>query len=157
MYTARDQKAIQAQSKRRLLCAAAPAAILLALIVWSFVARVQWATVALTIVLGCGALFFDGLLLAPLRAYGRFLQNALHGRTHETRGRFLHLESQSVLREGVAFYPLTITVGDGADRKDDRLFYFDAQKPLPAFTPGEPLVLTSHDNQITAFERPRDD
>lgn len=153
MYTEQDFRDIQAQIKKRLLLLAIPTALLLAGIVVSLVFRIQALTIVLTAVLGCMWIFCYGLLLAPLRAYERHLDDVLHGITRTTTGAFKEMEEQVVDRDGVKYYPMMLNVGSMEDEADDRLFYYDANLPRPDWKPGEMLTVTAHDKALGAWER----
>lgn len=150
MYTENDLNAIASQLRRRLYVMSVPAVLLLAGLVVSLLpsVRLQWLTIALTIALGLLCIMGGGLFIAPLSAYRRHINNALHGRTHQVEVLFKSLKQDPCLKEGVTFYPMMVSEGDLQNEKDDRLFYFDAEKPLPQFEPGDKLLLTYHDKFI---------
>ena len=143
MYTEQDYADICAQIKQRRL--------LLAGVIVSFVFRVRWITTALSLVLGAGIIFCEGLLLSPLRAYRRHLNNVLHGRTRTTTGAFKEMEEVAVDRDGVKYYPMMLSVGNMDDPEDDRLFYYDAQKPIPDWKSGDMLHIVSYDKFVSAY------
>ena len=153
MYTQEDYRKLQAQIHKRFWLMLLPALVLLGLIVWSFVVRIKWLTMGLTIFLGALLIFFNGLFIAPLTAYKRHLEDALMGRTRQIKGAFKEMEEASVLRDGVVYYPMLISVGDPEDPEDDRLFYYDANLNRPAFSQGDMLVITAHDKFVTAWAR----
>ena len=153
MYTEQDYADICAQFKQRRLLLAIPAAVLLAGVIVSFVFRVRWITTALSLVLGAGIIFCEGLLLSPLRAYRRHLNNVLHGRTRTTTGAFKEMEEVAVDRDGVKYYPMMLSVGNMDDPEDDRLFYYDANLPRPDWKCGEMLTVTAHDKALGAWAR----
>ena len=66
---------------------------------------------------------------------------------------FKEMETQIVMRDGVQYYPMMISVGDMEDPEDDRLFYYDAYLPRPDWKPGELLTLTAHDKALGAWTR----
>ena len=80
----------------------------------------------LTILLGAFMIFSYGLLLYPVIAYGRHLDEVLHGRVRQLTGAFKEMEEGAVVRDGVQHYPMTLNVGDMESQEDDRLFYYDA-------------------------------
>lgn len=153
MYTEQDYEDIRNQLKKRWLAVSVPSLMLLAGIVVSFILRVKWVTVVLSVVLGAGFIFFHGMLISPLAAYRNHLNNVLHGKTRSATGAFKEMEEQSVMRDGVRFYPLMISVGDMDDPEDDRLFYYDANLPRPDWKIGETLTLTAHDKALGAWTR----
>lgn len=153
MYTEQDYADICAQVKRRRLLIAIPAAVLLAAVIVSFVFRIRWLTMALSVLLGAGLIFCHGLFVSPVTAYRRHLNDVLHGRTRTTTGAFKEMEDVPVMRDGVKYYPLMLSVGNMDDPEDDRLFYYDANLPLPDWQHGDMLIVTAHDKSLGAWTR----
>lgn len=153
MYTEQDYREIRAQIKKRSLMLAVPAALLLAGVIVSFVFRVKWLTNVLSLMLGAGLIFFYGLLISPLNAYRRHLDEVLHGRVRTATGAFKEMEETPVMRDGVKYYPMLLNVGDMEDPEDDRLFYYDANLPRPDWKIGETITVTAHDKALGAWER----
>ena len=130
-----------------------PALVLLAAVVASFVLRIKWLTIGLSLVLGVFCIFGYGMLLSPVIAYRRHLDEVLHGRVRSTTGAFKEMEAQTVMRDGVKYYPVMISVGDMENPEDDRLFYYDANLPRPDWKTGEMLTVTAHDKSMGAWAR----
>ena len=153
MYTEKDYQANRLQLKHRLTMLGIPALLLLICIIWSFIVRIKWVTILATMVLSVSALFAYGMLLFPIIAYGRHLNDILHGRTHLMTGAFKTLGQDKVLREGVEFYPVILNVGRMDNEEDDRLLYIDANLPRPEWNTGDMLTLTIHDKNIGKWEK----
>ena len=153
MYTEQDYADICGQLKRRRLGLGVPACLLLAAVIVSFIFRIKWLTMALSVLLGAGCIFCYGLLLSPVIAYRKHLDEVLHGRVRSTTGAFKEMETQIVMRDGVKYYPMMISVGDMEDPEDDRLFYYDANLPRPDWKVGEMLTVTAHDKALGAWAR----
>lgn len=153
MYTEQDYADIRGQIRRRAIILGIPALLLLAAVVISFVYRVRWATTLLTIILGAFCIFGYGMLLGPVIAYGRHLDDVLHGRVHTLTGAFKEMEEETVVRDGVRYFPLMLSVGDMEKAEDDRLFYYDANLPRPDWKRGEMITVTSHDKALGAWVR----
>lgn len=153
MYTEQDYADICAQIKQRRILLGIPAALLLAGVIVSFVFRIRWLTMGLSLVLGAGLIFCHGLLLAPLTAYRHHLNDVLHGRTRTTTGAFKEMEEVAVDRDGVKFYPMMLSVGNMDDPEDDRLFYYDANLPRPDWKTGDMITVTAHDKALGAWTR----
>ena len=151
MYTEQDYQDVRRQLHFRALVMGLPALLLLAGVVVSFVFRIRWLTTGLSLLLGAGCIFGCGLFLSPVLAYSRHLDEVLHGRVRSTTGAFKEMEDQTVLRDGVRYYPLLISVGDMQNPEDDRLFYYDANLPRPDWKPGETLTVTAHDKAMGAW------
>ena len=153
MYTEQDYTDICNQLKRRWLALGIPAAVLFVAVIVSFVFRIKWLTIALSVALGAFCIFSYGMLLSPVIAYRRHLDEVLHGKVRSTTGAFKEMESQPVMRDGVKYYPMTISVGDMENPEDDRLFYYDANLPRPDWKTGETLTVTAHDKSMGAWVR----
>ena len=151
MYTEQDYTEIRGQIRRRSFALGVPAVVMLAGVIVSFVFRIKWLTMGLSVLLGAFCIFGYGMLLYPVRAYGRHLDEVLHGRVRSTTGAFKEMEEQAVLREGVRYYPMMISVGDMENPEDDRLFYYDANLPRPDWKVGEMLTVTAHDKALGAW------
>ena len=153
LYTEQDYADIRAQIKGRALALGIPAALLLAGVIVSFVFRIRYLTIGLSLVLGAFCIFGYGLLLSPVIAYGRHLDSVLHGRVRSTTGAFKEMEEQPVTRDGVRYYAMMLSVGDMENPEDDRLFYYDANLPRPDWKMGEMLTVTAHDKALGAWVR----
>ncbi len=153
MYTSDDYQDIRQQKNKRLILFIVPAVLLLAGVVVSFIFRIKYLTMALTVVLGAYCIFCYELLVAPVAAYEKHIADALHGRTRSLTGAFKEIDSASVVRDGVRYYPLLLNVGDMDSPEDDRLFYYDCNLPLPDWKKGDLLTVTAHDKAMTAWER----
>ncbi len=153
MYSEQDFADISRQLKERLIVLGIPAALMLAGIVTSVVFRVQWLTMLLTAAEGFFCLFAYHMLLWPVIAYRSHLNDVLHGRVHTIKGAFKEMEEEAVLREGVLYYPLMLSVGNMDDPEDDRLLYYDANLPRPDWKQGDPLTVTVHDKAVGAWAR----
>ena len=153
MYTEQDFSDIKAQKKKRALLMMIPCILLLAVIIYSLVIRMEALTVGLTIVLGCYFFFVHGLLYMPVNAYYQHMDQVMHGRTRTITGAFKEMNETAVLRDGVYYYPMLLNVGRMEDEEDDRLFYFDANLPRPAWEKGDMLTLTYHDKAVGAWKK----
>lgn len=114
--------------------------------------RPQVWTVLAVIVTGSALIFFDDLMIRPLRAYRRHLDSSLHGRNHEITVIFDHVNHDSSVVDGVVYRDL-IFLGE-ADRHGDRerLFYWDQEVPLPSFAKGQEVTLRYYDRFITGYQ-----
>ena len=122
-------------------------------VIVSFVLRIRWLTIVLSVLLGAFCIFSYGMLLSPVIAYRRHLDEVLHGKVRSTTGVFKEMENQPVMRDGVRYYPMMISVGDMENPEDDRLFYYDANLPRPDWKMGETLTVTAHDKSLGAWVR----
>ncbi len=148
IYTEQDHAAVTRQMKTRWLLLCIPLAVLLALVVYSFIIRVEVVTTACTILIGAVLIAGYDFLIKPLRCYQKHVHNALHGRRRECELPFIALSEDVNVVEGVACRALTCSDIDGKNRPYERLFYFDAQKTFPDVQPGTLLHIVNHDLQV---------
>lgn len=153
MYTDNDLQEIRAQIKRREIGMLIPGVALLAGVVVTLILRMEWATTLCTCLLGGMVIFFYDLLLKPLCCYERHVKGVLQGRTHEIEGMFKGMDGEVSQVEGVAYHSILVQVGDAKNRtgEDDRLFYFDCEKPFPDLTEGDRVKVTYHDREVAAL------
>lgn len=153
LYTTQDLTNIGSQIRRRWLILAVPCAVLLAVLVFSLIQRLEWLTSLCTILIGAALIGGYDLFIKPLVCYSRHLKNALYGRVHEVDLPFVALSEDESLVDGVTCRALTCLDYDGKGRPYDRLFYFDALKPFPDFQNGEMLHVVHHDLMVADVTR----
>ncbi len=156
MYRKEDAEALKRQLRRRTLCWLLPEAALLFGVAWSFVRRIAWLTPLMTSLLGAVILFSLTVCLLPLRRYAAFVSGALAGRSRRSVVTFDSREEAAVLREGVRIYPVHAQ-GGGRAEYQERLFYWDANLPPPAWQAGERLALLTHERFIVGWSRAGED
>ena len=115
MYTQRDIADIKAQTKRQILIWLLPEVLLLGLVVFSFIHRVQWLTAALFALLGCAVLFSQPVYPSLIR-YRKFLEQAVLGKQRRSILAFKSAGDKAAMRDGVAFIPLMLTAGQPRKR-----------------------------------------
>lgn len=153
MYSSQNVKDITSQLQKRKFLLAIPLVLLLAGVVASFLHRVQWLTILLFILCCFVLIFCWGLFLSPLHQYRKFLQSAVHGQNRTMEGYFKRFVDEKSERDGVYFIPLFINISNSGEEEDDRLFYFDANLPLPDWKVGEKLSITSQDKTVISWQR----
>lgn len=160
MYTEEDHRQAEALLKKRMWIATLPAALIAVVgIVLFVIGRMQrsdsmWiATAVLTILAGVYFLFLYGVYARPVRLYRKHVEYMLGGRMRETCGVFKSFAEETSDREGLECHALFINVGDKDDPEDDRLLYYDAQKPRPEIPLGTRVKVLSNDKMIASFQR----
>lgn len=148
MYTQEDYLVIDRQFKKRSGWVLFSVAMLLTGLIVSFVIRIQWLSVLLMVTTGFLAIFLWDLVLSPLNAYRKFLRDLLGGRKREYSGQFQGFEKLTTMRDGVAFYPFLLTIGDAENEKDERLLYWDSNLPLPPWQEGAKLWVSTFDKSV---------
>jgi len=159
MYTQEDWNDINVMLKKRWFATAAPAAVvLIAAIVVFVIGRIHrsdsmWMLTSLLTIIGGGYfLFFYGVSVRPARIYRRHLSFMLNGRKRVTTGVFKAFSEDVSDREGLECHAMLVNIGDKNDPEDDRLFYYDAYKPAPAFELGDRITVESNDKMVSAIK-----
>lgn len=145
IYSETDLNAIKQQKTKRWTLLVIPCVILLAIMVYSLVIRLEWLTSAATILIGVLLIAGYDFAIKPLACYQRHLANCLHGRTRECELPFVSLSENVDMVEGIRCRQLLCSDIDGKGRPYERLFYFDAEKEFPAIQPGEMLRIVHYD------------
>lgn len=153
IYTEADLTAIQQQKKKRWILLLLPCAVLLGVLVYSLVIRLEILTIAATILSGTMLIAGYDFAIKPLSCYQRHLQNCLHGRTRECDLPFVSLSENVDVVDGVRYRQLLCADEDAKGRPYDRLFYFDAEKEFPAAKPGDMMHIIHHDLSVANIYR----
>ncbi len=143
MYSEAELQGLRGQIRRRLIALAAFCAPLLAGVIAGFVLRSQ--VLADVCAVAAGALLIAGLDLSvgPLWKYARHVETMLDGHSKVSEGVYQGMEAAPVLVDGVSFRPLTLTTTDPESGKTfAHLYYYDCEKPLPDWQPGQTLRVT---------------
>lgn len=112
------------------------------------ISRWEW-IIYITSALGVIWLVFSqGMLVTPLKKYESFLDGVLHGRLHTVTGRWAGVSGDISVVDGVRFRAVGLTVTDDKGRDYERLFYWDAEKPLPDCQKGAEVELDFHDKMV---------
>ena len=150
MYTEQDLSAINAQQRKRWLIVGAISLVLLAGIVYSFIARIEPLSSGLTVALCVVLIFGYDMFIKPLHRYAVFLDNALHGRKHTVECVYQGVDPDISMVDGVRYYSMTVLQQEeGEDEPFERFFYWDAELPKPQAHPGDKLLVTYHDRMVT--------
>lgn len=153
MYSQSDIDAIQGQMKKRLALWLIPELLLLIAIIYSYTVRLEWLSALLTALLAIILVFSLTLSILPVKRYRDFLRNAVHGRNREETLVFDSIQPETVSREGVHFYPVTMRADTIKEELDERQFYYDANLPLPDWKQGESITVRSHEKMVTGWQR----
>ncbi|MBQ7848819.1 MAG: hypothetical protein IJ343_03770 [Clostridia bacterium] len=145
VFSEQDLTSLNAQINRRWGLIAIPCVLLLATLIASLIVRIEWITVACTILIGVILIAAGDLAIKPLSCYRRLLRNVLYGRVHEATLPFVAISEDINMVDGVPCRALTCTDYDGKNRPYERLFYFVALKPTPDFREGERVLVRHHD------------
>ncbi len=147
MYTDADLARAEQAKTRRLTLAFSVLFVAVAVLVVGLVLRMQPLATFGTAVFACLFYAVLELLAMPHVRYAKFLRDMREGLSRETDAEFMSMSEAPRMNNGVMFYDFCVRVGPEAE--DERLFYFDADKPLPKYKEGERLHITSYGNFIT--------
>lgn len=148
IYTEADYSTIRKQMTKRWLLLLIPIVVLVIVLVYSLIVRVEWLSSASTIVIGAILIAGYDLAIKPLGCYARHLDNSLHGRTRECDLPFIALSENVDVVDGVRFRQLLCADEDAKGRPYERLFYFDAEKKFPDAKPGDMMHIVHHDLNV---------
>lgn len=159
LYSQADREQATAERTKRMLVVLIPT-ILIALLaiasyIWFRMHRDEsgWIWTALiTIAAGAYFLFFHGVYLHPASLYKRHVDFMLDGNKRETTGALQSVDSTVVYNDGLDCHVVTVNVGDKNDPEDDRSFYLDALKPLPAIPLGTKVRILSNNRMIAGLD-----
>ncbi len=150
MYQEQELQREKDAIRRRCILTVIPCVIMLGVMIWSLTVRMQWLTdVSCVLFLGMIVFFYE-LTIRPVIAYARHMDQMLHGITHDVECRFSSIDPDESLVENVRFRAIHVLCrGENPESEEyDRLFYYDALKPLPEFAPGQMVRVTYHDRQV---------
>ena len=74
-----------------------------------------------------------------------------HRRKRTTTGVYKFFSEDIYDRDGLECHSMLINIGEKNDPEDDRLFYYDAYKPAPAFEMGEKITVISNDKMVSSI------
>lgn len=150
MYTDADLGHVNEQKNRRLVAAFAVLALAICVLIAGLISRI--APLATFGTAGFCCLFYAVLELKamPYVRYARFLRDVDEGLSHAMDAEYVSTSTEPRMNNGVLFYDFFVRVGP--EDEDERLFYFDADKPLPSIQPGQALHITSFGNYVTGLE-----
>lgn len=125
----------------------------LAALILSLIARVQWATVLLTVLWGGLMIFLWNMKISPVRAYRRHLGELARGLHRTAEGVVVSFSPEGTYKDGVFFSTLIINGDARMEAEGERLFYVDRCKERPPLAPGEYVRVTANGNFLTAWEK----
>ena len=158
MYSEKDWSEINALIKKRWLITLGPSGVVLAaaiaIFVYGQVNRSQhlWMLTSALTMLGGGYLLFYGVSVRPALIYRRNLRYLLNGRKRVTTGVLKEFSEDVTDRDGMEVYAMLVNVGERNDPEDDRLFYYDAYKPVPELPLGTRVTVESNDKLVASLQ-----
>ena len=150
MYSETDFRKASAAMRRELAIVLVLLAVTIAMLCTGLAIRSRILAVVGTIV-GLWAVYSCYVIrFLPWFRYNRFLENLRTGRRRETECYFVSLADSVRTVDGVAIHDMSASLDP--EGEDQRLFYWDDDKPLPQLTAGQKLKIESFGNFITACE-----
>ena len=141
LYSENDLQQIDQQLKKRYIIIGIVFGLFLALVIWSFIVRIQWLSMV-SVFLACAvAIFGIDLFCLPLHRYRKLIISALTGRTHVGVFEYQEQEPEPSLVEGISCRGLIFLGEPDKHGSREQRFYWDTEHPLPAFQPGTPVTL----------------
>lgn len=146
MYTAEDFVRARKGFHARLYVAIALFAICIACLCVALTVRLRLFGM-LSMLIGLWiTYFFTATKMNPWRKYYLLLKDMKEGLERETQMRFVEISDQPRMLDGVAVYDFLVYEGD--DEAEQRLYLWDADKPLPAYRKGQLLDIVSFGKYI---------
>lgn len=152
LYSEADYQAVTRQLRKRYLILALISAVILSVVVWSLITRIEWLTMASVFLCGAVIIFTVDMFCLPLIRYRKLIVSALTGITHTDTLEFKEKESDNSLVEGVPCLGLLFLGEPDKHGTRDQRFYWDAQHPVPAFRPGDRVTLKYTGHNIIGYQ-----
>ena len=152
LYSEKDIQLISQQLKKRYTVIGVVLALLLALIIVSLVIRIQWLTMTAVFLFGAFAVFSIDLFCLPLHRYRKLLVSAVSGRTHVGTFEYKQAEGEVSMVDGVSCRSLIFLGEPDKHGSREQCFYWDAERPLPGFQPGQQVTLKYTGRNIIGYD-----
>lgn len=152
LYSSSDLQSVSSQLKKRYLVLGILLAVILAVIVYSWIIRVEWLSVASIVLFGAVMVFVIDLFCMPLHRYKKLLVSALSGRTHTETLEFGEVEKESSFVDGVACQGLIFLGQPDKHGTREQRYYWDKEIPLPDFKAGDQVTIKYTGRNIIGYE-----
>lgn len=109
--------------------------------------------VAMYVIAGVGfasIMFLWSMKLTPWLRYWKFMNDMVNGQKRTVEVTFVYATPETRFFDGVEVHDFVTRVGD--KEEDERLYVFDADKPLPDYKEGQKLKVTSYGNFVVGIE-----
>ena len=152
LYSEKDLQQLSSQLTKRYLLLGCVLAVFLALFVVSLVFRMEWLSMVSVILFLCILVFVYEMFCRPLVRYKALITSALTGRTHIEKLEYEKTEADTSIVEGVLCRGLIFLGTPDKHGTREQRFYWDAEIPLPDFTPGDQVTLKYTGRNIIGYE-----
>mgnify|MGYP006896848741 CR=1 FL=1 len=153
LYSEKDINQINAQRKKRYTIIFIVFAIIIALVIWSFIVRIEWLSMVSVFLAGVTLVFGIDLFCLPLHRYRKLMTSALTGRTHLGTFEFKETESEISNVDGIPCKSLIFLGDPDKHGSREQCFYWDQEHPLPDFKAGDQITLKYTGRNIIAWGR----
>jgi hypothetical protein len=154
MYTETEFSGAGKALKRFILLFAAFALIMLGLMAYALIVRIDWLVYAAAGVLVAGLLFSWGNFGARLYCWNRFLKEMRRGLDREAEGVIASIDEDETTKEGLEFRALRLLTGESSDKAGGRLLYVDSSRFPLKVQPGERIRCRIYGNYIKEITAP---
>lgn len=151
MYNETDIQGASGLARRWALVCALVGLLLIGTLVIGLVLHSRLIATFLTAAVAMLLYFVIDMALLPRVRYARHLKDIGEGLSRDAAVELKSISESPRALNGIVVYDVICRVGP--EPEDERLFYFDAQKPLPNVAPGESLLITSFGSYITALQK----
>ena len=152
LYSEKDIQQISAQLKKRYILMGCVMAVFLAVFIVSMIIRVEWLSMVSLILFCATAVFVTEMFCVPLHRYKKLITSALTGRTHTETMEYEKTEEDPSVVDGVLCRGMIFLGAPDKHGTREQRFYWDAELPLPAFTPGNRVTLKYPGRNIIGYE-----
>lgn len=112
--------------------------------------RIQALSILTAVVGFVVAYFLWSFKVSPWVKYDRHLREIKNGQTRTAECEFMYFAPETRLMDGVEVNELIVTVGK--EEEDERLYYWDVDKPAPVLNVGDKLIITSYGNFVVELK-----
>lgn len=150
MYSEKDYQNASKQAKVRLITLILAAILLIVAIIIINRQRMQYIAMAIGAVGFIACYFLCSFKVTPWLRYNRFMREMKHGQRRKTECDFHNFSSETRMHDGVEVYEMIVSVGDAEE--DERLYYWDVDKPQPQLKEGDRLCVESFGNFVVSLQ-----
>ena len=152
LYSDKDYAEISSQLKKRYLLLGIVCAVLLAVFIIAMITRIEWLAIVSLVLFFGSMVFVIDLFCLPLSRYRKLITAALAGRTHTETCEFSQLEDEISMVDGVRCRGMIFLGEPDKHGSREQRFYWDMERPLPDFQPGQQVTLKYTGRNIIGFE-----
>lgn len=152
LYSEQDIENCKKSLKKRIVLSIAVLVVCLGVAITLLVLRQRIACLVAGALGMCLSYFFWCMVGLPWLKYNAYLRDMREGLSRETEADFISLADTPRYQDGVLFHEMIVKVEtEEPDEDGERLFLWDADKPLPHLSAGQHLRIQSFGNHITAL------